>query len=435
MARRAKQVKLDSPTARKRLAARHGVYWNTVSQCCCLGYRRADNSKAGSWYMKYQSLKSSGWQRAVETVGAADDLMAADGLTSFSYEQARAKAVEWFTLAAQQATGGVSRRKGYTVADACEDYLRSQRMNSLYANRTKSTVDANIVPHLGTAMVEKLKRARIEEWMTTLAENRRRIPSNGVEPGTEEALRRSKDTVNRVLRVLKAALNYALNEGKVSCSGMAWRSVKQFRNVGQNRTRFLSDTEARNFVSTCPTPFRNLVRAALYSGARYGELLRLRVCDFESVSGTLFIAQSKSGKPRRVFLDAESIKFFADVCGSRTAHAPMFSPEGETWGHMQTHRMMVAAAKAASIDPLTFHELRHSAASRWARQGLSLAEIAQQLGHADTRMTLRYAHLCQDTLANKIRAMRPMRIYTKTPKPRKAALTVEIAKPQTNAIQ
>jgi hypothetical protein len=65
--------------------------------------------------------------------------------------------------------------------------------------------------------------------------------------------------------------------------------------------------------------------------------------------------------------------------------------------------LMEEACKAAEIEPLTFHELRHSAASRWARQGLSLGEIAQQLGHADVRMTQRYAHLCQQTLANKIR--------------------------------
>ena len=78
---------------------------------------------------------------------------------------------------------------------------------------------------------------------------------------------------------------------------------------------------------------------------------------------------------------------------------------------------MEAACQAAEIEPLTFHELRHSAASRWARQGLSLAEIAQQLGHADIRMTQRYAHLCQQTLANKIRQMPAMGIYEIMPQP------------------
>jgi integrase len=62
-------------------------------------------------------------------------------------------------------------------------------------------------------------------------------------------------------------------------------------------------------------------------------------------------------------------------------------------------------------------ELRHSAASRWARQGLSLAEIAQQFGHADIRMTQRYAHRCQQTLAYKIRQMPAMEIYEIVPQP------------------
>ena len=73
--------------------------------------------------------------------------------------------------------------------------------------------------------------------------------------------------------------------------------------------------------------------------------------------------------------------------------------------------MMAGATKAANIEALTFHELRHTAASRWARLGLSLAEIAQQLGHADLRMTQKYAHLCQQTIADKIRALPAMGIY------------------------
>ncbi len=447
MARRAQQVKLDSITSRKRLAARHEVYWNTISPGCSLGYRRPGNNKAGVWYVKFVPSRSGGGRRSIyETLGPADDMLPADGVTALSYEQARKKANEWFPAALERSTGDRPHVRGYTVKDACEDYLHNS--DSPYAlERTKTTVDANIIPHLGNVPVEKLTRNRIKGWMDELVANRRRKPSNGIAPDSDEALRRSKDTVNRILRVLKAALNYALNEGRVHCTGLAWRTAKQYRNVGQNRTRFLSDTEMRNFVDACPMPFRNLVRAALYSGARYGELLRLDVRDFDAVSATLFIDQSKSPAPRQVFLDPEAAKFFADVCKGRGGNELMFPPpEGEEWGHMQTHRMMIAVAKTAKIEPLTFHELRHTAASRWARQGLSLAEIAAQLGHGkpdhpDIRMTLRYAHLCRDSLAKKIRGMKPMRIYTRPRKPRKAVLTTAdtlvagSVKPRTHRIQ
>ena len=66
-----------------------------------------------------------------------------------------------------------------------------------------------------------------------------------------------------------------------------------------------------------------------------------------------------------------------------------------------------------------------------ARQGLSLGEIAQQLGHADVRMSQRYAHLCQQTLANKIRQMPAMGIYEIVPQPEPRTEP----KPQTDKVQ
>ncbi|MGH9637075.1 MAG: tyrosine-type recombinase/integrase [Candidatus Angelobacter sp.] len=417
MARRANQPKLDTPSARKRLAARHGVYWNVIAKGAQLGYRRNSATKPGVWYARFRApkeilLETSLQRKQQDVMGVSDDFSTANGLTILSYEQARAKAVQWFTGRARNMAEGGGADAEYTVAKACEDYLIRRHGKSIDAGRTESMVNANIIPHLGACIVDKLTRARLEKWMTNLAENRRRKPGNGVDPSSPEALRRSKDTTNRVLRVLKAALNYALDENKIGCSGQAWRAVKQFRNVEQNRTRFLTDTEARNLVDACAIPFGNLVRAALYSGARYGEILELKVCDFDSVSGKLLIAHSKSGKPRWVRLDAEAELFFGDVCKGCGPGDLMFPPpNGIAWGKMETYREMKLAVTAAKIGALSFHSLRHAAASRWARHGLSLVEIASQLGHADTRITLRYAHLCADTLTSKVRQMPAMGIY------------------------
>jgi integrase len=105
------------------------------------------------------------------------------------------------------------------------------------------------------------------------------------------------------------------------------------------------------------------------------------------------------------------------VCDKRRRNDFIFADAGKRWKKDSAKGLMEAACKAGEIEALTFHELRHSAASRWARQGLSLAEIAQQLGHADVRMTQRYAHLCQQTLANKIRRMPAVGIYEIVPQP------------------
>jgi integrase len=75
-------------------------------------------------------------------------------------------------------------------------------------------------------------------------------------------------------------------------------------------------------------------------------------------------------------------------------------------GKSEQQRPLSAACTAARIDPtVNFHGLRHTYASRLAMRGVPLAVIAQQLGHADTRMVERhYGHLAPSYVADTVRA-------------------------------
>jgi len=59
-------------------------------------------------------------------------------------------------------------------------------------------------------------------------------------------------------------------------------------------------------VNACPADFRRLVQAALFTGARFGELTRLKAEDFNTQVGTIFIEETKSGKARHVVLTEEA---------------------------------------------------------------------------------------------------------------------------------
>ena len=67
------------------------------------------------------------------------------------------------------------------------------------------------------------------------------------------------------------------------------------------------------------------------------------------------------------------------------------------------------ACKRAKISPaISFHVLRHTHGSTLAMRGVPMAVIAEQLGHADTRMTEKhYAHLAPSYVADTIRAHFP----------------------------
>jgi integrase len=64
------------------------------------------------------------------------------------------------------------------------------------------------------------------------------------------------------------------------------------------------------------------------------------------------------------------------------------------------------ACALAEINRFGFHQLRHSAASRWITLGVSLKVVAEQLGHVDTTMVERYyGHLASGHIAQTFRAI------------------------------
>ena len=96
------------------------------------------------------------------------------------------------------------------------------------------------------------------------------------------------------------------------------RQAQPFRNVAVARKRYLSVPEAQRLLNAAQGDLRALVQAALQTGARYSELTRLKVHDFDTPSGTVGIAKSKAGKPRRVYLTEEGCAFFHRITVGRS---------------------------------------------------------------------------------------------------------------------
>ena len=270
------------------------------------------------------------------------------------------------------------------------------------------------MPDLGGVEVGKLTTVRVRRWHEALAakpklvraragaETRRSIELDHDDP---EAVRARRASANRILTILKAALNHAYHESHIA-SDEAWRKAKPFREVDSAVVRYLTGAEAKRLVNVCEPDFRQLVQAALLTGCRYGELIAMRVEDFNPDAGTLAVRKSKSGRARHVVLTDEGQRLLSGLVAGRIARDGLFvRGDGKPWGASHQQRPLETASARAHVEPAaTFHILRHTYASTAVMHGISLEVIAEQLGHADTRVTKKhYAHLAPSYVAQAIR--------------------------------
>jgi integrase len=400
MTRTIRDAKLESRAARLRLEPGRKPHWKTIVPSeLHLGYRRKRANEPGTWLVR-RYIGDKNYR--VEPLGIADDFN--DDLMSFAAAQ---------RLAQEHKT----ERKGkghLTVADVIKDYVTWLEAHRACAHDSKKRAEKHILPALGDVRIAALTPVMLNKWRDSLitkpAESRPKADGTlnlRPMPQTEEERRARKATANRNLMIIRAALNHAFHNGLIE-SDSAWRKVRPFKDAGAARERALTVEEATRLVNAADAAsgFRDLVHAALLTGARYGELTRLRVGDF--ANGKIAITKSKSGKPRWVRLTAEGRAFFEQLTVGRAPgdtllekrrkdHAP------RTWNAAEQKRPMRLACRAAKMEHTGFHQLRHTWASLSVMAGVPLLVVANNLGHSDTRMVEKhYGHLTESYMDDAI---------------------------------
>lgn len=434
MARTKRSAKLDSRSARLDELPAEQKHQEPLEPGRYLCYRRPKSGASGTWFARMNCADTPG--RILQArLGTADDFMEADGQLTLTYKQACRKAEDWFKEQAGnihfKVTGERLQKGPYTIDEAMTDYLQDAEQRGVKGLQImRLTIKAHILPVLGPLEVSKLTKPKLNAWFHALAAAPRRRTgkpkAEGGEvqyltpPATEDERRARKDSANRILTNLRAALNLAMKNGKVSCKPV-WQDVERFKNVGAARVRFLNIDEQQRLVNVCPPGFRELVQAALFTGCRYGELCRLTVRDFDAKAGHLFVEKSKSGKPRHLTLTEEAVAWFQSHTAGKPSGARLLTrpnakgkarknmDDPSAWGPHDQKKAMRSACFSAGLEPLSFHELRHTYASGLVNAGIPLAFVAEQLGHVDTSMVEKhYGHLCPNAKADAIRKLSPV---------------------------
>ena len=413
MARSVRDAKLDFRAARAKLKPSGKPYYRALDPGLHLGYRKG--VAGGRWVMRWYT--GAGAYR-VETIGTADDKAdAGAGEVYLDFRQAQALARERHLKHTQIAKGLPADGGPYTVRACLDEYLAFLDKNRKSAADARYRAEALILPQLGELPCAELTAATLRSWLEETARSAPRLRTKkgeaqkyrDIAKDDPEARRQRHATANRVLTILKAALNRAWRESKIATDD-AWRRVEPFEEAHAARVRYLSIEECRRLINASQGVFRDLVRAALLTGCRYGELAALEVHDFNPDAGTLHIRTSKSGKNRHVVLSDEGIAFFAALAAGRSgAEILLRRAAGTRWAKSHQSRPMAEACTRASIEPpADFHSLRHTYASHSVMNGVPLLVVSKNLGHSDTRMAERhYSHLSRSFVADAIRAGAP----------------------------
>jgi integrase len=415
VARTVRNAKLDTRSARTKCEVRREPHWQKISAGCFVGYRRI--ATGGTWVARMRDAEGTQHYKAL---GGADDIRDADGLTVLSFAQAQERARTWFDSKGRELAGHAEPQRGpYTVAMAIGEYLAArERKGSKGVKKDRYAADSRIAPALRKIAVANLTARRIQDWLHDIARAPKLVrtakfskeqATRDFDAADDEAVRARRSTANRLLTVLKAALNHAFHEGRV-VSDEAWRKVKPFREADAALIRYLSADECRRIVNACPKDFRVLVQGALVTGCRYGELTRVAVSDFNPESATVTVRLAKGGKVRHVALAEEGNALFRSLTAGRAGRELIFlRADGKRWGPSHQQRPLTEASRIAVVAPAaTFHVLRHTYGSSLAMKGVPMGVIAAQLGHSDTRMTEKhYAHLSPSYIAETVRAALP----------------------------
>ncbi len=184
--------------------------------------------------------------------------------------------------------------------------------------------------------------------------------------------------------------------------GRRWGAVDAVPDIAmpkkpEGRSRYLDAAEIARLLAACrrsKNPYlAAIVTLAVNTGMRKAEILGLAWERVDLATARLTLYRTKSGKPRGVPINRAVYDALValEPDGARRAGLVFRRRDGAAWG--QIRRAFATVLGRVGIEGFRFHDLRHTAASHLVMRGASLKEVQEILGHADYKMTLRYAHL------------------------------------------
>lgn len=270
------------------------------------------------------------------------------------------------------------------------------------SNKYKNLLKLYILPEIGTFPITGISQDLIENYCNTL------MLSGGIK---KTGL--SPKTISDILSVIRSILHYCVGKRKIGSCDTLTIQLKQ----RPKEMRVLSRREQERL---CRYLYSNLdganigILMCLFTGIRIGEICALRWEDISLTDHTIHVHQTlqriqdRTGRERKTKVVITEPK---SACSVRTIPIPnellnvIVSYQATTAGYFLTNsdskrieprtmqNRFKKALEKSDIDPVNYHTLRHTFATRCIELGFDVKSLSEILGHASVNITMnRYVH-------------------------------------------
>ncbi len=230
---------------------------------------------------------------------------------------------------------------------------------------------------------------------------------------------RTDATVNRTMACLRHMLAKAVEWDMLDRNPFdKGRSLQLKEN--NKRLRFLSEEEIDQLLAECPTEapprqkgkfvqgpqavhLRDFVIIAINTGMRKGEILSLKWPQVHN--GFICLDETKTDEARQIPINEDLAECFKSIRRRQPVGIKYVLADEIGRRIKDIKTAFNSALKRAGIRDFRPHDLRHTFASHYMMRGGSLGALQKILGHADVKMTMRYAHLSREFAKEEIRLL------------------------------
>jgi integrase len=278
------------------------------------------------------------------------------------------------------------------VRDQAQAWLAGRDVRPSTAARDDSYFRSIILPHFGEVPIGQVRAADVARWKMELLGSK------------------SPATVSKALTLFKMLLNDAVRDGLLPANPIA--GVK-LPTIEREEMRFLTPGELLRLADAIDARYRALIFVGGYGGLRIGELAGLRRSRIDMLRGVIDVADQvvevegrlsvgplkTRAARRRVKLPCFVVEELAAHLAKAQGELVFPSPEGGLLSRTRFRtRVWLPATRAAGLDGVRVHDLRHTAVSLWIATGANPKEVARRAGHTSVRTVFDvYGHLLPDS--------------------------------------